>query len=368
MGMSGMLAQMGLGAAANVGQGIGDRIRKEAAAAREAALNDQKFGQAQELEATRFSNNEAIADKQDAQARERTKNDRQWALDQRDQKTDLYIDDSGNLVENGTGVPAFQRGKDGSLTDLRRTGKGGDGEDSLHRRQTIESRLKELHDMDMYFTKRMSGTDESGNPIQMSEKEISEMNRVKDQKRQLINELNLLTGGKQRTSTSLDPGKVDQLIKDYNLSSLSGKDLDSALSDADTIFGSGSADLLRARLSSGRARSDQAQPILSDNKPKEKGLLQMLSENTNPSFAPQYAVSNRQPSAEQGMTAKGADKAANRTSITNAAAAIERDIQSVGGSIDQRQIPYYAEEMAKRHKISVQQAQELITQILGKSK
>lgn len=89
MGMSGLLAQMGLGAAANVGQGIGDRIRKDAALAREKALNDQRFGQAQKLEATRFSNNEAIADKNhgykldeqthdDKLARGRAKDDRAY--------------------------------------------------------------------------------------------------------------------------------------------------------------------------------------------------------------------------------------------------------------------------------------------------
>lgn len=175
MGMSGLLAQMGLGAAANVGQGIGDRIRKDAALAREKALNDQRFGQSQELEATRFSNNEAIADKNHKYRGEEI-NQQSKLTDARDDKNRKHALEDRAYAED----KADKATKTATEKDYAEKRYG-----------FLQSQVEDLSKQEIELTKiAYNQRDESGNPVGLTADQKNKLDEITQRKSDLITEMN----------------------------------------------------------------------------------------------------------------------------------------------------------------------------------
>lgn len=77
-----------------------------------------------DLEGVRHQNNLVTAAKSDELARSRLQEQREWELNNMDKRSDLWLDDNGNLSDTGSGAPSFQRGSDGTLYDMRRSSSG----------------------------------------------------------------------------------------------------------------------------------------------------------------------------------------------------------------------------------------------------
>lgn len=141
MSAGGLLAQMFLGGAEKGAEGIGERLRREAKEAHDKAMQDDRQNHDAGMLATRI----AADDEREAT---RTKNNRdnidyeygkQKGLLTESKAKDLWLDDDGNLTENGKGVPHFQRRSDNTLVPFK-TDKGDSEKAKLYLEQLQEYR------------------------------------------------------------------------------------------------------------------------------------------------------------------------------------------------------------------------------------
>lgn len=107
------------------------------------AINHER---AEGLLKTRHQNSIDAAKTADELSQNRQDKQNQWELDNRNERIDLWLDEDGNLSETGEGVPAFQRGSDGTLYDMRPKVSKSATEASQKNRLAFIKRKQELED------------------------------------------------------------------------------------------------------------------------------------------------------------------------------------------------------------------------------